>query len=67
MSPVLNFIPGESVVIGISVDDGSVETVVAHTIKVWMLSPGVVLERIVVDMGGLRSSYMGPTESYKTL
>lgn len=102
LSPILNFIPGESVLIGVSFDDGSVETVLAvdarnevsnnnvdwgkcvcdnirlvesfqnidsmgaHTIKIWMLSPGVVLERIIVDMGGLKPSYMGPPESYHT-
>jgi len=36
-----------------------------HTLKVWMVDPGVVIERIVVDMGGLRASYLGPVESYR--
>ncbi len=35
----------------------------AHVIKVWRVSPGVVLERIVVDTGGVRASYLGPPES----
>ncbi len=34
-----------------------------HTIKVWMVTPGVVLERIVIDAGGARPSYLGPPES----
>jgi hypothetical protein len=35
-----------------------------HTFKVWMVDPGVALERIIVDAGGLRPSYLGPPESY---
>jgi hypothetical protein len=28
-----------------------------------MVTPGVVVERIIVDTGGLRPSYLGPPES----
>lgn len=34
-----------------------------HTVKVWMVTPGVVLQRIIIDAGGVRPSYLGPPES----
>jgi len=35
----------------------------AHTIKFWAISPGVVLQKLVLDAGGLKPSYLGPPES----
>ena len=35
----------------------------AHTFKLWALEPNLIFEKILVDMGGLRYSYLGPPES----
>ncbi len=38
-----------------------------HTFKVWMVDPGVVLERIVIDTPASAKgpSYLGPPESFR--
>jgi len=37
----------------------------AHTLKVWMIDPGVVLQKIVLQRGSYKTSYLGPVESMR--
>jgi hypothetical protein len=37
----------------------------AHVLRYWMVDPGVVLQKLVVERGALRPSYLGPPESFR--
>jgi hypothetical protein len=34
-----------------------------HILKYWMVSNGVVLQKLVIDLGGMKPSYLGPPET----
>jgi hypothetical protein len=36
-----------------------------HTLHVYKVDPAIVLDRLVIDTGGLLPSYLGPPESYR--
>jgi hypothetical protein len=36
-----------------------------HTLKVWLVEANVILQKVVLDLGGVVYSHNGPPESYR--
>lgn len=36
-----------------------------HTLKIWMVDPGVMIDQVLIDLGGWKDSYAFPKESRK--
>ena len=47
----------------IKTTDHSISKKGKHVVKYWMISPAVILQKIVLDFGGLKQSYLGPQET----
>jgi len=48
----------------LSISKHNITTPGYHTLKIFMIDPGVVLQKIIVNAGGLKPSYLGPPESF---
>jgi hypothetical protein len=49
----------------IKTTDYSIDRPGKHTVKFWMVSPAVVLQKVVLDFGGEKPSYLGPPETLR--
>jgi hypothetical protein len=50
--------------INISVSRHTVSNPGDHVLKFWMIDPGVVLQKLVIESGDIKPSYLGPPESF---
>jgi hypothetical protein len=47
----------------LGVSDHVIKSGATHVLRIWALDPGLVLEKIVIDFGGLKPSQLGPPET----
>ncbi|MCX6332747.1 MAG: glycosyl hydrolase 115 family protein [Bacteroidia bacterium] len=47
-----------------SISKHNITSIGYHTLKIWMVDPGPVIQKIIVNTGGLKPSYLGPPESF---
>jgi hypothetical protein len=38
-----------------------------HVLKIWMVDPGLVIDKLIINTGGARMSYLGPPDNSKRL
>lgn len=50
--------------INIKVSEHEIKKPGTHVLKLWMIDPGVVIQKIVINAGGVEPSYLGPPESF---
>lgn len=50
--------------INIGISKHNLSKIGQHTLKIWLVDSGLVLQKVVIDTGGLKPSYLGATESY---
>ena len=36
-----------------------------HTLTIWMVDPGVVMDKLVLEFNPAKETYLGPPESYR--
>ena len=42
-----------------------IDTPGKHTLKLWMVDTGMAYDKIIINLGGLKTSYIGPDETFK--
>ena len=44
----------------INTTQGNIDKPGKHTVKIYCADPGVIIQKIVIDLGGMKKSYLGP-------